>query len=233
MKKSLLVVLMAILLLLPAAAFAQGDDPFAGYYHVTGESYGTVYEAALAVVEAGTTYTVAWMYPDGSVILGVGTPLDEDSLAVAYYSSSDPGCAVQINDRASNGSMEGTWFESPTSYGSESLIPLQPSKALPGDYQASGTSADGSTYEGTFTIEKAGANVFGLTWELGEEASFRGVGVLVDGRLVISMRVVSDESVSPCGVEVISWNQDGSISGLFAWDGDTATGVEDIAAWSD
>jgi hypothetical protein len=98
-----------------------------------------------------------------------------------------------------------------------------------------GTDPDGAAYAGTQTITDAGGGVYSLTWDLGDFGPYEGVGIMAGDNLVISTRPTGDDAntaTDPCGVEVITWNDDGTISATWAEQGDTATSSETVEAWS-
>ena len=92
-----------------------------------------------------------------------------------------------------------------------------------GTFQVTGTSpgAEGQ-YEGTLTITKQGS-VYNLSWTIGQAEGYGGIGLKVGDHLTAAYWTSDHSSV---GVVVYKAASDGSLSGVWAPQGETRTGTE-------
>lgn len=92
-----------------------------------------------------------------------------------------------------------------------------------GTFQVTGTSpgAEGQ-YQGTLTIAKQGS-IYNLSWMIGQGETYEGIGLKVGDQLSVAYWT-SDHSSS--GVVVYKAGLDGSLSGVWAPQGETRIGTE-------
>jgi len=92
-----------------------------------------------------------------------------------------------------------------------------------GTFQVIGTSpgAEGE-YQGTLTITNQGS-VYNLSWTIGQGGTYEGIGLKVGDQLSVAYWTNGNAS---CGVVVYKASSDGSLSGVWAPQGETRTGTE-------
>lgn len=222
MKFARRLLLLALLLVVPTMVSAQDAASWTGNYQVTGVDLdGTPYEAGLEIVEMAGYTQFMWNYADASSVeIGVGLLLGDGLMAVAY----DMTCVIQVfNISANFSSMSGPWAAAFAGLGSETATLTSSTDTL-ATFDVSGSYPDGTSYAGTLEVATEGNDVYTLTWTLDSE-TYSGIGIGGDGLLVASADTNPDV---PCGVGLMARGDDGSISGIWAVEGDEGT-YSDIA----
>ncbi len=97
---------------------------------------------------------------------------------------------------------------------------IPPSGDLAEEYHVVGTTADGSTYEGTLYVEQHGP-VYWLTWEIGTQ-TYTGVGILQDDVLSVGW-----DAGGMCAAVSYQVMADGRLKGLWSICGTTEIGTEE------
>ena len=166
MKARLCLLLLAALFIVPLAAQAQ-ETTWAGNYYTSGvDDEGVAYESGLEIVETDGPVMLTWTYADeADVEIGVGLPLSDTQLAVAY----DVSCIMQKFNVADDGTLSGPWAEAFVGLGEETSTPSDGQGATVGGmYTVEGMAPDGSPYSGTLEITATGDTTYDLMWSLEE-----------------------------------------------------------------
>lgn len=95
--------------------------------------------------------------------------------------------------------------------------------AFLGAFQVTGTSpgAEGQ-YQGTLTITRQGS-VYSLSWTIGQGETYEGIGLKTGDQLSVAYWTKDNSSV---GIVVYRAGSDGSLSGVWAPQGETRIGTE-------
>ncbi len=163
---------------------APAELEMSGVYAVTGsgENATNPYEGILNVTNQEDVYLFKWqtMRPKPG---GLGVQMG-DAVAVTYADATGgKGCGVALYKIAPDGSLDGKvarWGE--FKFGTEKAVRVEGDK-FEGKYKMTGTSNEGSAYEGVIEVEKNGGG-YQFTWRTGKD--FVGFGIWRGDRAAIS-----------------------------------------------
>lgn len=156
-----------------------------GEYKVTGsnENSGQPYEGTMTITNQEDAYRFFW-HTTRPRPAGVGVQIG-DAVAVSYAdAAAGKPCGVALYKIAADGSLTGKvahWGE--YKFASEKAVRVKGDN-FDGEYKLTGTSADGTPYEGTIEVEKNGSG-HQFTWHLGK-VNLAGFGIWRADRAAIS-----------------------------------------------
>lgn len=91
-----------------------------------------------------------------------------------------------------------------------------------GTYAVQGQGSDGQRYQGTATLQPAGANTWRITWQIGNDSA-QGIGLLIpEGPLLVVGYVIGRE----VGVGAYAVERDGSLQGTWTQGAGGGVGTE-------
>ncbi|MBC7813600.1 MAG: hypothetical protein H7175_20745 [Burkholderiales bacterium] len=218
MRRKLSLFFLSVLLILPAASYAQkgGVVSWAGNYLIDGGDY----TIGVEVVETNGMYQVMRLLSEVTTAgVGVGLSISDTELAVAYKQS----CVIQMFNVGADGTLSGPRAEAFVGISQETSTPIDgQGAAVGGTYAVSGTTPDGTGYFGTLEVTPAGENIYALAWTTGI-GNFSGPAVLTNNRLIAAANTDPDIS---CSLNLLTMGADGSLSILWYYEGSTETYTE-------
>lgn len=214
-----IVVCLVVALVVVPFASAQDDlSAWAGNYWVNGvDAAGAPYETGLEIVDMGGFAQLTWNYLGAErVEIGVGLPLNETQMVVAY----DVTCIIQVFNIADDGTLSSAFAESFSGVGTETSMPAEARDSLGGTYNVVGAAPDTTPYSGTLEITPADGERYALTWILEmDSGTFSGIGIMSGDALIAA----SDQfPETPCGIGVLTRGEDGTITGSWTVESETA-----------
>ena len=164
-------------------------------------------------------YRLAW--DTGETGAGI---LIKDAIGNRFLAASFGGSACSavfyyafpyLQENTATFTLYGTRIEpDPFELGSEIASPIVPRPYLVGDYNLTGTNADGNGYRGTLSITQSSPSMWQLAWNVG--VTTPGIGISVNKSLFAA--AFGGEG---CGLAVYKVNPDGSLHSTWAvWGAD-------------
>lgn len=146
-----------------------------GVYNVEGsdENKANPYQGLLTITNQDDAYLFKWNTSRRKPS-GVGVQMG-DALAVTYADPTNgKGCGVALYKIAPDGSLDGKiakWGE--YKFGAEKAVRVEGDK-FEGKYKVTGTTNEGTTYEGTIDVQKNG-NGYQFVWRTGKDSTGFGI----------------------------------------------------------
>lgn len=96
-----------------------------------------------------------------------------------------------------------------------------PQKDISGTYTLSGTSFDGTSYEGEATIAKVSGSTYSIIWQIGSNQTQTGTGTLTGTNFDVTWK-----EGDLTGTATYTLQSDGSLKGVWKADGKDGQGTE-------
>ena len=190
-----------------------------GNYTVNGAGLdGKKYEGELSVTKRDAVYQFSWKF-GATNYDGVGVQ-DGNNIAVAYSSGAEgKGCgAVIYKINNATDSLDGKWgVWGVNQSGTEKATVIGKPEGDTGNFDVTGTNADGSAYKGKLKITKSSEDIFQFAWDTGKK--YIGTGIKMGDYLA------AGTGSKQCGF-VIYQIKNGVLEGKWGIPGTTKLGME-------